>query len=147
MSGAYALRPSAAAGACLNGRGGLTAPVKLALCLIPDWIRILQCGRRLRDERARLHVVNIGKYGAGAAALIIRYLRDARPPNAGWTAAAALTCLASSAYSYAWCAESGCVRCVGEYDADPRPFVHTGICTWTGGCCARPTRTAACATC
>lgn len=102
MSGAYALRPSAAAGVCLNGRGGLSAPVKLCLSLVPFWIRILQCGRRLRDERQRLHAVNIGKYGASATALVMRYLRDARPPHAGWTAAAALACVVSSAYSYAW---------------------------------------------
>ena len=104
LSGAYALRPSAAAGVCLNGHGGLTAHVKLGVCLVPFWIRILQCVRRLRDERQRLHAINIGKYLAGAAALVIRYLRDTRPPHAGWTAAAALVCLASSIYSYAWCA-------------------------------------------
>jgi hypothetical protein len=102
MSGAYALRPSAAAGVCLNGRGGLTAEVKLALCLVPFWLRILQCVRRLRDERARLHAVNIGKYTAGAASLVFRYLRDTRPPNAGWTAVSALVSLGSSAYSYGW---------------------------------------------
>jgi hypothetical protein len=102
MSGAYALRPSAAAGVCLNGRGGLSAEVKLALCLVPFWLRILQCARRLRDERARLHVVNIGKYATGATVLVIRYLRDIRPPSAGWTTACALISLASAAYSYGW---------------------------------------------
>ena len=102
MSGAYALRPSAAAGVCLNGRGGLSAEVKLALCLVPFWLRILQCARRLRDERARLHVVNIGKYTTGAMVLVIRYLRDQRPPSAGWTAACVLISLASAAYSYGW---------------------------------------------
>ena len=108
MSGAYALRPSAAAGACLNGRGGLAAPIKLALCLVPFWIRILQCLRRLRDERQRLHAINVGKYCAGAAALIVRYLRDSRQPHAGWTAGAAIACLLSSVYSYAWCAVRAC---------------------------------------
>jgi hypothetical protein len=78
--------------------------VKLTLSLIPFWIRILQCLRRLRDERARLHAINIGKYAASALAVIVRALRDSNAPNdhAAWTAAAAAACLFSSLYSYAW---------------------------------------------
>jgi hypothetical protein len=34
-SGAYALAPSAAAGMCLDGRGGLTPRAHLAVCLVP----------------------------------------------------------------------------------------------------------------
>jgi hypothetical protein len=99
----------------LNGRGGLSAPVKLALCLVPFWIRFLQCARRFRDKPLRLHLINCGKYGASMAALAVRYERDARQPNAGWTAAAVLACFAASAYSYAWCAcacAAGSVRVV-----------------------------------
>jgi hypothetical protein len=75
---------------------------------VPFWIRILQCARRLRDDRQALHAVNIGKYGAGVAALVVRYARDTayassrRPHAAGWTAAAAVACGVSSAYSFVW---------------------------------------------
>lgn len=41
--------------------GALAAPLVLLLGMFPLWLRVLQCGRRLRDERARLHVVNMCK--------------------------------------------------------------------------------------
>ena len=102
MSGTYHAHPSSAARACLNGRGGLSPAVHLGVCLAPLWIRILQCLRRLRDERATLHLVNVGKYGCGCLALVVRYLRDTRGTTSGWTTAAALCALCSALYSYGW---------------------------------------------
>ena len=55
-------------------RGHLQLPLHLACVLLPFWLRIAQCARRLRDERRALHGTNIGKYLLGAAAAATRTL-------------------------------------------------------------------------
>ena len=93
-------------GAYARGDGDafkLSAQARLTVALIPAWLRIAQCLRRYRDEGARLHVVNTGKYATSAAASVMRYLRDVRfGPTPTWTGIAILTALASSVYSFLW---------------------------------------------
>jgi hypothetical protein len=55
-------------------RGHLHLHLHLACVLLPFWLRIAQCVRRLRDERRALHGTNIGKYLLGAAAAATRTL-------------------------------------------------------------------------
>jgi EXS family/SPX domain len=76
-SGAYAHlggHPGAALWPIHLATGRLALPLQLACVLLPFWIRIAQCLRRLHDERRALHVTNIGKYALGASAAISRSL-------------------------------------------------------------------------
>ena len=92
-------------GAYARGDGSafvLPAEVRLAVALMPSWLRMAQCLRRFRDEGARLHLINTGKYATGAAASVTRYLRDTRGMGGVWTGVAAAVQLASTAYSCVW---------------------------------------------
>ena len=53
-SGAFKLPQPFPSFAGLNGKGALIAPLALACTVSPYYIRTMQCGRRLRDEKARL---------------------------------------------------------------------------------------------
>ena len=86
----------------LDGRGGLRAGPKLLVCLLPNWLRLAQCGRRLRDEGLRLHAVNAAKYGMGALALVVRALHDSRPPSSSLAGLTATCLLVSSVFSCIW---------------------------------------------
>jgi hypothetical protein len=93
-------------GAYARGDGSafrLPPSARLAIALLPSWLRMAQCLRRFRDEGAKLHLVNTGKYATGAAASVTRYWRDTRGMGSGaWTGIAAAVQLASSAYSFVW---------------------------------------------
>ena len=93
-------------GSYARGNGSafsLPPAARLTIALIPSWLRMAQCLRRFRDEGAKLHLVNTGKYATGAAASVTRYLRDTRGVgSAAWTGIAAAVQLASSTYSCVW---------------------------------------------
>lgn len=105
VSGAYKGGGGGALGrVCLApGGSGLAPRAKLLMQLAPLWLRILQCALRLRDEGApRIHLTNIGKYAAAAAAQLVRYGRDASGGGQGWTAALVMLSLCASTYGFGW---------------------------------------------
>ena len=86
-------------------KGHLALPLHLACVLLPFWLRIAQCARRLRDERRALHATNIGKYALGASAAAARavFLLSSPVGTAAGRRAAFVVCSAlASAAGFLW---------------------------------------------
>ena len=85
--------------------GGLPLRLRLLASLLPFWIRILQCARRLHDCRQwrRIHVINAAKYGVGAASVVCHaFWQQRATEDRALLAAFIATSAASALYSFFW---------------------------------------------